>query len=82
LNTNNFIALAILTHGGGGGGIGEGGGEDSETSGGGGGGGICGIIYLIKLIALLSETFVSSSSSPHRGEMKGLVSSSALPLFL
>ena len=47
-----------------------------------GGGGMHGILSLIKLIAFLGETFASSSSSPRRGEIKGLVSSSALPLFL
>jgi len=47
-----------------------------------GGGGMRGILWLIKLMALLGETFASSSSSPRGGEIKGLVSSSALPSFL
>ena len=59
--------------------MGEDGGEDGETRGGVGGGGIHGILYLIKLITLLGETFMSSSSSPREGEIKGLVSSSTLP---
>jgi len=46
LNSGNFIALAILTHGGGGGGMGEDGGEDNETSGGVGGGGMHSILCL------------------------------------
>jgi len=62
--------------------MGEDGGEYGETGGGVGGVGMCRILCLIKFIALLSETFVSSSSSPHRGEIKGPVSSSVLPLFL
>jgi len=74
--------LAILTHEGGGGGMGEDGGEDGESGGGVGGGGMRGILCLIKLITLLGETFASSSSYPHGGEIKGLVSSSALPSFL
>ena len=82
LNIGNFIALAILTRDGGGVGTGEDGGEGSEASGGVGGGGMCGIFYLIKLIALLGETFASSSSSPRGGEIKGLISSSALSSFL
>lgn len=64
LNTNNFIELTILKHGGGRGGTSEDGGEDSETSGGMGRGGMRGILYLIKLITLLGESFASSSSSP------------------
>ena len=40
------------------------------------------IICLIKLIALLGETFASSSFSPRGGEIKGLVSISTLSLFL
>ena len=47
-----------------------------------GGGGMHGILCLIKLIALLGETFVSSSSLSRGGEIKGLVSSSALPSFI
>ena len=79
LNTYNFIVLAILTRGGGGGGMGEDGGE----AGGGVGRRVMhGNLYLIKLIALLGETFTSSSSSPHRRESKGLVSSFVPPLFL
>lgn len=71
-----------MTSGGGKGGIGEDGGEGGETGGGVGRGGMCGILCLIKLISLLGETFASSSLSPHRGEIKGLVSSSTLSLFL
>jgi len=82
LNTNNFIALAIFNCGGGRGGVGEDGGEDSETGGGVGGGGMRRIHCFIKLIALLSETFASSSSLSCGGEIKGLVSSYALPSFL
>jgi len=57
-------------------------GEDGET-----GGSVCGvgmhrILCLIKFIALLGETFASSSSPPRGGEMKGLVYSSILPSFL
>ena len=74
--------LAILTHGGGGGGTGEDGGEGGEAGGGVGGGGMCGIHCLIRLITLLGETFTSSSLLSCRGEIKGLVSISALPLFL
>ena len=80
MNTHNFIALAILNSGGGGGGVGEDGGEDGETGGGVGGGVIRRIRCLIRLITLLGETFVSSSS--HGCEIKGLVSNSSLPLFL
>ena len=58
------------------------GGEDGETGNGVSGGGMCGILCLIKLISLLGETFASSSSPPHRGEIKGLVSSCVLLLFL
>ena len=49
---------------------------------GGGRGGMCGIHCFIKLIMLLGETFVSSSSLSHGGEIKGLDSSSMLPSFL
>lgn len=63
LNIENFIALAILTHGGGGGGMGEDGGECGEA----GGYGMHGILCLIKLITILGETFVSSSSFPRGG---------------
>jgi len=79
LNTGNFIPLAILTCDGG---TDEDGGEDGEAGGGAGGGGMHGILYLIKLISLLGEAFASSSSSPRGGEIKGLVSSYALFLFL
>ena len=82
LNTYNFIELSILKRGGGGAGTGEDGGDDSETSSGVGGGGMRGILYLIKWIELHGDTFASSSSSSHAGEIEGLVSSSALPLFL
>lgn len=82
LNTGNFIVLAILTYGGGGGGMDEDGGEDDETGSGVGGGGMRKILCLIKLIALLGETFTSSSFSPRGGQIKGLVSSSAPPSFL
>lgn len=82
LNTGNFIVLAVLTHGGGGSGTGKNGGEDGEVGGGMGGGGMRGILCLIKLISLLGETFMSSSSSPRGGEIKGLFSSYALRLFL
>ena len=82
LNTDNFIVLTILNCGGGGGGVGEEGVEDGETGGGVGGSGMHGIRYLIKLIALLGETFASSSLLSHEGERKGLDFSSALPSFL
>lgn len=62
--------------------MGEDGGEDSETGDGVCGGGMHGILCLIRLIALLSETFASSSLPPRGGEIKGLVSSSVLPSFL
>ena len=62
--------------------MGEDGGEDGETDDGVGGGGMHGIRCLIRLIALLGETFTSSSSLSHRGEIKGLVSIFALPSFL
>jgi len=82
LNTNNFIALAILNYGGSRGTVGEGGGEDGATSGGVGGGGMRRIRCLIKLIMLLGEIFVSSSSLFCEGEIKDLVSNSSLPSFL
>jgi len=75
LNTGKFITLAILNFGGGGGGVGEDRVEDGETGGGVGGGSMRGIHCLIKLITLLGETFVSSSSLSRRGEIKGLNSS-------
>lgn len=62
--------------------MGEDSGEDGEIGGGVGGGGMHGILYLIKLIALLGETFTRSSSPPREGEIKGLVSSSVLPSFM
>ncbi len=74
--------LVILNRSGGRGGMGEDGGEDSETGDGVGGGGMHIILCLIKLITLLGETFASSSSSPRGSEIKGLVSSSALPSFM
>ena len=74
--------LAILTHGGGGGGTGEDGGDGGEASGGVGGVGMRRIFCLIKLIALCGETFVSSSSFPHGGEIKGIFTGPLLPLFL
>jgi len=82
LNIDNFITLSILNYGGGGGGVGGDRGEYGETGGGVGGGGMHEIRCFMKLITLLGETFVSSSSLSCRGEIKGLVSSSALPSFL
>lgn len=87
LNTGSFIALAILLRSGGEDGMGEFGDENNETSGGVGRGGVGrggmrGILCLIRLITLLGETFTSSSSSPRKGEIKGLVPSSVLPSFL
>ena len=61
LNTKNFIALAILNCGGGGGGVVKYEDEDGETSGGVGGSGMNGIRCFLKRIALLGETFKSSS---------------------
>ena len=57
-------------------------GEYGETGGGVGGGGMCRILFFIILIIHLGETFAISSSPPHGGEIKGLVSSSVLPSFL
>ncbi len=74
--------LAILNYGGGGGGVDEDGGEDGETVSGVGGSGMRGIHCFIKLITLLGETFVSSSSLSRGGEIKRLVTSFVLPLFL
>lgn len=71
MNIGSFIALSILLRDGGEGGMGEDEGEDSESGGGVGGGGIHGILYLIRLITLLGETFMSSSSPPRGGEIKG-----------
>lgn len=62
--------------------MGEDGGEVHETGRGVCGGGMHGILYLINWISLHRETLVSSSLSPHGGEIKGLASSSALPSFL
>ena len=81
LNTENFIALAILNCGGGGGGVGRDGGEDGEIGGGVGGGGMHGIHCLIRLIVLLRETFARSSSLSRQGEIKGIFSISVLPSF-
>ena len=74
--------LTIFNYGGGEGSVGGDGGNDGETSGGEGGGGMRGIHCLIKLITLLGETFVSSSSLSRQGKIKGLLSISALPSFL
>lgn len=82
LNTGNFIVLTILNCGGGGGGVGRDGGEDGDTGGGVGGGGMHRIHFLIRLITLLGETFVSSSLVSCRGEIMGLFFISALPSFL
>ena len=82
LNTRNFIALTIWNYGGGGGGVGGDGGDAGETDDGVGGDGMHGIPYLIKLIALLGNTFMSSSSLSRRGEIKGLFSILVLPSFL
>jgi len=82
LNTGNFIVITKLIHGGGGRGMGEDGGEDNEIGSGASRGGMHGILCLIKLIALLGKTFASSSSPPHGGEIKGLVSGFVLPSFL
>ena len=53
-----------------------------KIGGGVGGDGMHGILCLIKLIALLGETFASSSPSPRKGEIKGLVASYSLPSFI
>jgi len=82
LNTGNFIEFNILKCVGGEGGTDEDGGDDGETSGGLGGGGMRRILCLIKWIALCRDTFASSSLSPHKGEIKVLVSSPTLPSFL
>lgn len=81
LNTKNFISLAILNCCGGGGGVSEDGGEDGETSCGVGESVMREIRCLIKLIALLGETFVNSSSLCCEGEIKGLDSNSVLPTY-
>lgn len=62
--------------------MGEDGGEGGQAGAGVSGGGMHEILYLIKLITLFGETFPISSLSPHRGEIKGLVSSFSLPSFL
>lgn len=62
--------------------MGEDGGEDGETSSGVARDGMRKILCLIKLIAFLGETFARYSPSPRGGEIKGLISSSVLPLFL
>lgn len=82
LNIGNFIVLTILTCGGGGGSTSEDEGESGEVGGGVGGGGIRGILCLIRWIVLCSETFASSSLSPHRGEIKGLVFGPLFPSLL
>ena len=76
------LAESVVITGGGGGGVGEDGGEDGEIGGGVGGDGMHGVRCFIKLIALLGETFASSSLHSCGGEIKGLVSSSMLPSFL
>jgi len=73
-----LIALTILNRGGGGGGVGVNGGEGGEVGGDVGGGGNYRIFCLIKLTALLRETFASSSSLSREGEIKGLFSNSSL----
>ena len=57
-------------------------GDGGDFAGGVGGGGMRRIYFLIRLIALLGETFASSSSLSHEGEIKGLVSNSSLLPFL
>lgn len=54
------------------------GGEEGEMGGRLGGGGKQGMHCLIRLTALLGETFVISSSLSREGEIKGLVSNSSL----
>ena len=71
LNTGSLIALAILNYGGG---VGSDGGEGGEVGGGVGGSGNCGMRCLIKLTALLGETFVSYSLLSYEDEIKGLFS--------
>ena len=82
MNTCNFILLAILNRGGGGVGTDEDGGDGGEAGSSVGGGGIRGIPYLIIWIALHGETFTSSSSSLHEGEIKGLFFGPLFPSFL
>jgi len=74
--------LPILTRSGGEGGTSEDGDDGGESGGGVGGDGMRGILCLIKWIALHGETFASSSSSPHGGEIKGLFSRRLPPSFL
>jgi len=62
--------------------VGEDGGEDGKIGGGVDGGGMRGIRCFIRLVALLGETFASSSLLSRRDEIKGLDSSFALPSFL
>ena len=71
-----------MTRDGDGGGTGEDGGEGSEAGGGVGGDGMLRILCLIKWITIHGETFMTSSSSPHGDEIKGLFSGPLLPLFL
>ena len=54
------------------------GGEEGEMGGGVGGGGRRKIRCLIRPIVPLGETFASSSSLSHEGEIKGPVSNSSL----
>ena len=51
---------------------------EGEMGGGVGGGGKRGICCLIRLTMLLGETFTSSSSLSHEGEIKKLFSKSSL----
>lgn len=78
MNTISLISLSILNRGGGRGGVGGDGDEGGETGGDVGGGGKHGILCLIKLTTLLGETFVTSCSLSHEGEIKGLFSNSSL----
>jgi len=78
----SLFALTILNCGGGRGGVGGDGGEEGETSGGVGGGGKHETLCLIILTTLLGETFASSSSLSHDGEIKVLVSNSTPLPFL
>jgi len=73
LNTGSLIELTILNGGGSGGGVGGDGGEEGEM-----GGGKRIMHFLIRLTALLGETFASSSSPSCEGEIKGLLSNSSL----
>lgn len=81
LNIKSLITLAILNYGGGRGRVGGDGGDDGEIGGGVGGGGMR-IIHCLIILMLLRETFTSSSSLSHEGEIKGLVSNSSLLPFL